>query len=560
MATFAMSLLFLLFLFLIVYTLVNDYKKKKLSSNIQNVKARLEEFFSRKKLLVVESLLNDSETLKQFKENAASDVSDEEFNNIFKGIIDSNQSFLCALQKQGDVRLKRSLQIAHNIDIDIIEHEARKIENNFINSAMNLDDKLDSAEEHSTEIIESIVNKALFEVNSYYKSKIEDSGKLLLTATNTIQPFDIDLEKLKIENIKYYPEYQQKLNISSDELNSESIFKSIEGIEVYFTRVLKNSIYPNYMSKEFELSYTELNKMLIVDYELPSLESFPKIEKIKYHSDINEFEETYLKDKTRNKLYEDTLYQIVLRTIFELFYQDKQNVIELIVFNGWAEYIDKADGNIKNAYIMSLQVKKDDFMSFQLKYVEPKECFKKFRGVCCRELSNITAIKPIMNINKQDKRFIEAYEVMDNIDEGNNLACMDWKDFENLVREVFEKEFSKDGGEVKITQSSKDGGVDAIAFDPDPIRGGKIVIQAKRYTNVVGVSAVRDLYGTVMNEGATKGILVTTSDYGTDSFEFVKDKPLTLLNGSNLLHLLQKHGHNARIDIKEAKQRLKQDN
>jgi len=25
-----------------------------------------------------------------------------------------------------------------------------------------------------------------------------------------------------------------------------------------------------------------------------------------------------------------------------------------------------------------------------------------------------------------------------------------------------------------------------IAFDPDPIRGGKIVIQAKRYTNVVG--------------------------------------------------------------------------
>jgi hypothetical protein len=45
----------------------------------------------------------------------------------------------------------------------------------------------------------------------------------------------------------------------------------------------------------------------------------------------------------------------------------------------------------------------------------------------------------------------------------------------------------------------------------------------------VGVAAVRDLYGTVMNEGATKGILVTTSDYGKDSYEFAKDKPLTLL-------------------------------
>lgn len=36
-----------------------------------------------------------------------------------------------------------------------------------------------------------------------------------------------------------------------------------------------------------------------------------------------------------------------------------------------------------------------------------------------------------------------------------------------------------------ITQASRDGGVDAIAFDPDPIRGSKIVIQAKRYTNTV---------------------------------------------------------------------------
>ncbi len=69
------------------------------------------------------------------------------------------------------------------------------------------------------------------------------------------------------------------------------------------------------------------------------------------------------------------------------------------------------------------------------------------------------------------------------------------EDFENLIRELFEKVFSVNGGEVKITQASRDGGVDAIAFDPDPIRGGKIIIQAKRYTNTVGLSAVRDLYG-----------------------------------------------------------------
>ena len=110
--------------------------------------------------------------------------------------------------------------------------------------------------------------------------------------------------------------------------------------------------------------------------------------------------------------------------------------------------------------------------------------------------------------------------------------------------------------QVKVTQASRDGGVDAVAFDPDPIRGGKIVIQTKRYTNTVGVAAVRDLYGTVVNEGATKEILVTTADYGPDAYEFAKNKPLTLLSGGNLLNLLEKHGHNVKLDIKEARKIL----
>jgi restriction system protein len=157
-----------------------------------------------------------------------------------------------------------------------------------------------------------------------------------------------------------------------------------------------------------------------------------------------------------------------------------------------------------------------------------------------------------MTLNKDDKRIIQSKDIQ--INEGTNLASMDWDDFEHLVRELFEKEFSQNGGEVKVTQASRDGGVDAIAFDPDPIRGGKIVIQAKRYTNTVGVSAVRDLYGTLINEGATKGILITTSDYGKDSYDFANGKPLTLLNGGHLLYLLEKHGQKAHIDIVAAKQ------
>ena len=63
-----------------------------------------------------------------------------------------------------------------------------------------------------------------------------------------------------------------------------------------------------------------------------------------------------------------------------------------------------------------------------------------------------------------------------------------------------------------------------------------------------------------MNEGATKGILVTTSNYGNDAYEFAKGKPLTLMNGANLLFLLEKQGHKAKIDLKEAKELNNQNN
>jgi restriction system protein len=68
-----------------------------------------------------------------------------------------------------------------------------------------------------------------------------------------------------------------------------------------------------------------------------------------------------------------------------------------------------------------------------------------------------------------------------------------------------------------------------------------VIIQAKRYKNTVGVSAVRDLFGTLQNEGASKGILVTTSGYGKAAFEFAMGKPLELLEGSHLLYLLEHH-------------------
>jgi restriction system protein len=326
-----------------------------------------------------------------------------------------------------------------------------------------------------------------------------------------------------------------------------------DGLVEYWSHVLFGSEYPEGFPKSFALDYVAETQTVVIEYELPDIECLPSLKELKYIAVRDELREVKVSDAWLNRTYDDVLYQICLRTVQEIFQSDTVNAASSVVFNGWVNYVDKSNGQEVNACVLSLQVTKEEFSGLNLAQVEPKACFRSLKGISGSKLASRSAVRPILQLNKQDKRFVPSHDVAYELDDSFNLAAMDWLDFENLIREIFEKEFRSNGGEVKITRASRDGGVDAIAFDPDPIRGGKIVIQAKRYTNTVGVSAVRDLFGTVHNEGATKGILVTTSIYGPDAYEFAKGKPLTLLNGSELLYLLQKHGHKARIDLAEAK-------
>lgn len=362
-------------------------------------------------------------------------------------------------------------------------------------------------------------------------------------------------EKMKLweHHKEAFYERQRETNAAIDQ-NRENYLASDPGaILDYCDTVLSNSIYPDFLPKEWDLDYTPESKILVVDYILPSPELLPTLKEVQYIQSRDEFKESHLSEKEQDALYDSLLYQVALRTIHELFEADVADALKAIAFNGIVTALNKTTGHSVTSCIMSIMAHKDAFIQINLANIEPKACFKSLKGIAAAKLTGITAVPPVMTIDKEDRRIVASYGVLENVSEGTNLATMDWEDFEHLIREVFEKEFSVNGGEVKVTQASRDGGVDAIAFDPDPIRGGKIVIQAKRYTNVVGVSAVRDLYGTVINEGATKGILVTTASYGPDAYEFSKGKPLSLLTGGNLLHLLEKHGQQAYININEAR-------
>lgn len=347
---------------------------------------------------------------------------------------------------------------------------------------------------------------------------------------------------------------QQDENAAIDDLRRLYRAKDPLAVESYCERVLAASIYPAWMPRDFEPVYAPDTQTLVVSFTLPSLDDLPRLREVTYIQSRDEFNEKVLSDAQTRRLYDSLLYQIALRTTYEIFQSDEAEACAAVAFNGYVTSIDRTTGQQVTGCVLSLHAVRHEFQDIKLSNVDPKACFKALKGVGSSKLHSLTPVAPIMEVRREDGRFVSSRDLANTLDDSVNLAMMDWEDFEHLIREVFEQEFQTNGGEVKVTKASRDGGVDAVAFDPDPIRGGKIVIQAKRYTNTVGVAAVRDLYGTVMNEGATKGILVTTSDYGPDAYAFAKDKPLSLMSGANLLHLLERHGHRAKIDIKEARE------
>ena len=94
------------------------------------------------------------------------------------------------------------------------------------------------------------------------------------------------------------------------------------------------------------------------------------------------------------------------------------------------------------------------------------------------------------------------------------------RQFEEMVCELLDKQ----GYSVNLTKQTKDGGKDIIVVRKDVLGEFLIYVECKKYDSQrpVGVGLVRQLYGTVMADNATAGMLVTSSFFSHDAIEYTK--------------------------------------
>lgn len=358
------------------------------------------------------------------------------------------------------------------------------------------------------------------------------------------------ISDLQIEYSKEKEAFEQKKNQRNQEIiEFENAYKNADptAVSSYCTMVLERSEYPDDFPQEFRVAYLPEPKEVVIEYELPHKSIVPTTLEYKYVKTKDVIDEKPRKVAEIKEIYQDIVSAICLRTIHELVKADQNNNLDVIVFNGFVNDIDPATGKDIRPCLISIRTTKDKFQEINLGKVDKKACLRNLGAQVSPRPDELMAVKPIVEFDMVDKRFVEGSDILSDLENRPNLMELTPFEFENLVNNLFDRI----GFDSKSTQASRDGGVDVVAFDPRPILGGKVVIQAKRYKNVVGVSAVRDLYGTMINEGANKGILVATSHYGKDAYEFAKDKPIELIDGGGLLYLLEENGVKARIIFPE---------
>ena len=279
------------------------------------------------------------------------------------------------------------------------------------------------------------------------------------------------------------------------------------------------------------------------------MEVIPTARDFRYVKTRSEIDELAQPVKEIKELYASVIHQVALRTMWECFaVTAAEDVVDTVVFNGIVAATNRATGQAEELHLISAPASRTDFSQLVLDQLEPEACLKHLKAILSPHPYDLEPVEPVIEFQKAKYRFADPVDALVGIDSRPDLLKMDWYKFENLIRQLFEAM----GLEVQVTRSSRDEGIDAVAYNKtDIVHRSEILIQAKRYSNCVPTNDVRALAGSVEEKRATAGVLVTTAWVSPETKAFAaRNNRLSIIEGGELKHLLAEHLNlDVRIDL-----------
>ncbi|MDX3078431.1 restriction endonuclease [Streptomyces sp. MI02-7b] len=305
--------------------------------------------------------------------------------------------------------------------------------------------------------------------------------------------------------------------------------------------VLAGCDYPAGLRRAWRLAYAPESRELMVDVDLPGQDIIPPAAGYRYKAaDPPAVVPQPRKEAETKELYRQLVARLALRAVDEVLAVTPPAVVTSVAFNGHVQAKDRATGRTVRPCLVSVRTERDTFAELILDETEldPVLCLRHLNAIVSQHPYDLEPVRPVVTFDLSKYKFVDEIDIVAGLDSRPDLVALDPTEFEHLVRRLFEAI----GLKAWVTQASRDDGIDAVATNEDPIIGGLCIIQAKRYKNVVPAEAVRALAGVMHDKAAAKGILVTTSWFGTASKDFAqRTGRMELIDGRGLKALLKEH-------------------
>ena len=239
-----------------------------------------------------------------------------------------------------------------------------------------------------------------------------------------------------------------------------------------------------------EVAYSPRGEQAVVRFELPPVDVVPMAESYMYVATTATLREKKLSAVQAEQLYRSVVSQITLLYMRDLFESDPmlENVEQLA---GHVHFINRATGQPEYPCLISIAVDRAKYVELNLRSVQPDACLRHLNALVSRHPHLVEPVTPVRDFDLARYSFVESVDLVASLDSRPDLTKMTPTEFEHFVRQLFEAS----GLEGWTTERTGDDGVDAVVTNRDPMIGGSTIVQAKKYSEVIGVSHIREHVG-----------------------------------------------------------------
>jgi restriction system protein len=153
--------------------------------------------------------------------------------------------------------------------------------------------------------------------------------------------------------------------------------------------------------------------------------AIPEFESAEYLVTKKELRYRTLTTATRNKLYQQVVTQMALRTLRCVFAADRETKILEAVCNGYVDTIDTATGHDAHWCLVTVQVSRADFSRLDLARVDPVDCLAHLHAKISQTPEKYQPVQPIIEYPWDDLHYADELDAAAGLDTVKNLLDLD---------------------------------------------------------------------------------------------------------------------------------------